>query len=216
MKTSQMNPSVCRRLGWAVHGALCLVLLAGSAGCQTESSPPPAADTARSELTLREGDVIRITFPGAKDLSPPEPLQIRRDGKITVPIAGEVMAAGKTPTELQTDLLARLSGQLVSKEVVVTVVSSSFVVFVDGNVIRPGKIVSDHPITLLEAIMEAGGFDYTRADPGKVMVIRRQHGGSEYKYYKVDINLVLRGKESDAFALAPGDVVHVPEKFRVF
>jgi len=221
MKTSKANSDrgknnrVCR-LATAAGAAVALALSIALSACQT---PAPAATTSeneRTELTLHEGDVVKITFPGATDLNPPEPLQIRRDGKITLPIVGEVTAAGLTPAELQNNLLGLFSTQLVSKEVIVTVVSSSFVVFVDGDVLRPGKVVSDHPITALEAVMEAGGFDYNKADTAKVMVIRHKGGSKDYSYYNVDLRLVLDGKESDAFYLAPGDVVHVPEKFSWF
>jgi len=196
----------------AVAGA-CLIAVAG---CQEPATLAQAQEAPQAELTLREGDVVKISFPGASDLNPPEPLQIRRDGKITLPIVGEVGAAGLTPTELQNNLLTQFSKQLRSKEVIVTVISSTFVVFVDGNVVHPGKIVSDHPITLLEAVMEAGGFDYKRADLSRIRVIRRQAGSGEYNYYTVNLKLVLDGRQGDAFHLAPGDVVHVPERFAWF
>ena len=199
-------------LGVTLASAWALAL----AGCQTPPPATPAPEDTHADLTLREGDVVKITFPGAADLTPPEPLQIRRDGKITLPIAGEVQAAGRTPAQLQEDLLALFSKQLVSKEVVVTVISSTFVVFVDGDVIHPGKIVSDHPITLLEAIMEAGGFDYTKADTGRVMVIRHSPGQGDYHNYTVDLKQVLEGRSGDVFHLAPGDVVHVADKFSWF
>jgi len=204
------------RLPATARALAAITLLALLAACQ--SAAPVASTTGNdgAALTLHEGDVLKITFPGAPDLNPPEALQIRRDGRITLPIVGEVTAAGLTPAGLQTDLLNRFSGQLVSKEVVVTVVSSSFVVFVDGNVVHPGKVVSDHPITALEAVMEAGGFNYSTADASKVMVIRHKPGGADYTYHTVNLKLVVDGRQSDVFYLSPGDVVHVPEKFSWF
>ena len=196
-------------------GAFALFLGLALVGCQTEQATAPATET-QSELTLREGDVIKVTFPGAPDLTPPDSLQIRRDGKITLPIVGEVTAAGRTPVELQNDLIALFAKQLVSKEVIVTVISSSFTVFVDGDVVHPGKVVTDHPITILEAIMEAGGFDYGKADTSRVLVIRHPHATSDYAYYTVDLSRVLAGKQSDIFYLAPGDVIHVRDKFSLF
>ena len=164
-------------------------------------------------LTLREGDIVKITFPGAPDLNPPEPLQIRRDGKITLPIIGEVMAADRTPSELQNDLIGLYSKQIQSKEVVVTVISSSFSVFVDGAVLHSGKITVNHPLTILEAVMEAGGFDYNKANTEKVSVIRKQQGADKYTYYTVNLKAVIAGKQNDLFYLQPGDMVHVPERF---
>ena len=94
-------------------------------------------------------------------------------------MVGEVVAAGLTPADLEKEILKLYSSQLVTKEVTVTVTSSSFPVFVTGAVIRPGKILSDHPITALEAIMEAGGFDYAKADLGHVRVVREREGRDE-------------------------------------
>ena len=107
-------------------------------------------------ITLREGDVLKISFPGAANLNTTQP--IRRDGMISMPLIGEVKAAGKTPKELEKELIELYSTQLLSKEVTVEVQSSTFPVYVSGSVLHPGKIMSDHPMTAFEAIMEAGGF----------------------------------------------------------
>ena len=148
-------------------------------GCQTPPKPKPAAaDTGHSEsIVLREGDVLKISFPGSPNLDTTQ--QIRRDGKISLSLVGEVEAAGKTPDELQAKLIELYAPQISSKEVTVEVESSSFPVFITGCVLRPGKILSDHPMTVLEAIMEAGGFDYTRANIKSVRVIRLENGVSE-------------------------------------
>jgi len=98
--------------------------------------------------------------------------------------------------------------QLVSKEVTVTVVSSAFPIFVSGAVLHPGKIVADRPMTVLQAIMEAGGFNDS-ANLGGVIVVR-QDGGKAYKY-TVDVESVLKGKSSASFYLKPSDSVYVPE-----
>jgi len=193
--------------------ALALALLGG--GCASAPPPSSGADEQHAEITLREGDVVKVSFPGAPNLdTAAQP--IRRDGKITLPLAGEIPAAGETPASLQTQILKILGGQLTSKEVLVTVVSSSFAVFVDGTVLRPGKISSDHPLTVLEAVMEAGGFDYGKADTRNVLVIRHQAGAAGYDRFTLDIQSVLDGKQKNLFYLQPGDVVHVPEKFSWF
>ena len=196
-------------------GTLSLALLAGMAGCQTPPAPTSALDAQHSEIILQAGDVIRVSFPGAPNLdSPPQPIRV--DGKITIGIVGAVDAAGLTPTQLQSALLTKLSDQLLTKEVVVTVVQSSFSVYVDGPVARPGKIISDHPITIMEAIMESGGFDYTNANTRKVVVIRHKPQSKDYSYFTIDLQDVLDGKQRDLFYLAPGDMVHVTKKFNWF
>jgi polysaccharide export outer membrane protein len=194
---------------------LALACLAGISGCQEVpqlASPRPEQPAA---IVLREGDVIRISFPGAPSLdAPPQP--IRRDGKITVGIVGEMPAAGLTPAELQTKLLDKLSDQIQSKEVLVTVVSSNFEIYVDGQVLHPGKILVDHPITAMEAIMESGGFNYGQADTTKVRVLRHNGQSVEYTYYVLNLQQVLEGKSKDLFYLEPGDMVHVQQKFSWF
>jgi len=163
-------------------------------------------------ITLREGDILKIAFPGSPSLDTSQ--QIRRDGKITLPLVGEVQAAGMSTETLQQNLVKLYAPQLATKEVVVTMASSTFPVFVTGSVIRPGKIVSDHPITALDAIMEAGGFDYTKANLKAVRVIR--HEGDRAVNYTLNLKLVLDGKASKQFYLQPSDIVFVPERFSWF
>jgi polysaccharide export outer membrane protein len=83
--------------------------------------------------------------------------KVRRDGRTTLPLVGEVVVAGLTPKELETALLALYDKQLVTKEVSVSITSSSYTFYVNGAVLRAGKQISDRSLTALEAIMEAGG-----------------------------------------------------------
>ena len=203
-----------RRLPLVMLAALGVAALTAVTGCQTTQVREPAGKSSNSSeaIALREGDVLKISFPGTPNLDATQ--QIRRDGKIVLSLVGEVTAAGMSPAELEKELIKLYSSQLVSKEVTVTLVSSSFPVFVTGAVIRPGKILSDHPITALEAIMEAGGFDYTKANLSAVTVIRNE--GGHLKNHTLNLKLVLQGKQSTPFYLKPADIVYVPEKFSWF
>lgn len=162
---------------------------------------------------LSVGDVIRVAFPSAPNLDAP-PQQIRRDGRINLAMVGEVMAAEKTPAELEAELVALYSPQLVSKEVKVTVVSSTFAVLVTGAVLRPGKITADRVLTALEAVMEAGGFDSGRANTKAVVVIRKEAGRTQN--HTINLKAVIDGKSSEPFYLRSNDIVYVPEKFSWF
>ena len=211
----EKKTSVARRLRLAGFGAVGLAVLTAITSCRTAPVVEPIEQTAdHSEaISLREGDVVKITFPGAPSLDTTQ--QIRRDGKITLsPPVGEIAVVGMTPAELEKEVLKLYSSQLVSKEVTVTVVSSSFPVFVTGAVIRPGKISSDHPMTALEAIMEAGGFDYTKANLKAVVVVRHEEG--RVRSFTLNLKLALQGKQSEPFYLKPSDIVYVPEKFAWF
>ncbi len=217
-----------------------LLMLALATGCQTTypfpaQNPPPGtnapevialqnlsefqrlergepATNAPEVITLREGDVVKISFPANPSLNTTQP--IRRDGMISMPLVGELNAAGKTPMQLQKDLVDAYSTQLLSKEVNVEVQSSTFPVYVSGAVLRPGKIVTDHALTALEAVMEAGGPDYTKADLKRVVVVRQQADHSQK--YTLNLKLVMEGKGGEPFYLKPGDTIYVPEKFTWF
>jgi polysaccharide export outer membrane protein len=172
----------------------------------------PAAKTNES-LTLREGDVVKVSFPGSPTLDTTQ--EIRRDGKINLPLGvGDVDAAGMTPAALEKKLEDLYAPQLSSKQVMVQVESSSFPFYVTGMVLHPGKILTDHPITALEAVMEAGGFDYTTADLKDVTVIRREN--NIMRNYKLNLKAVLNGRQTDPFYLKPDDIVYVPERFNIF
>lgn len=199
-----------------VLGAV-LLLATGCKSTQTAESAAMAAAVAQSQadaaagesLVLREGDTIRINFPAAPNLNVVQ--AIRRDGRITLPLVGEVQASGLTPTELEKRLLEAYGPQLQTKEVTVSLESSAFPVYVTGAVLRPGKVISDRPINALEAVMEAGGFDYNRANMKKVRVIRYESGRQES--YVLDMKAILNGLNPDPFKLKPSDILYVPERF---
>jgi polysaccharide export outer membrane protein len=231
-KEQEMLKYVLRKINGA---ALVLGLLAGSAvfsGCQSPhatshsaavvqqdannpSSPSatsaasitPAQDQSAS-MVLREGDSIKISFPGAPSLDDVQ--TIRLDGKITLKMVGEMKAAGLTPKELEAQLLKAYDSQLVVKEVSVAVQTSVFTVYVTGAVLRPGKVVSDRVETPLEAIVEAG-IDHTKANLKKVTVVRESDGKSEK--FVLNLDAVLKGKPGPSFTLKPMDTIFVPEKF---
>ena len=170
------------------------------------------AVTNSDSIVLSPGDTVRLTFPGAENLN--RVALIRRDGYVTLPLVGEFKAAGLRPREMEKQLLELYGPQLQTKEVSVAVESSAFPVYVTGAVLRPGKILSDRPLTALEAIMEAGGFDYTKANLKSIRVLRTREGRTEQ--YLLNIKRVLQGQDSQQFQLKPGDIVYVPEKFNFF
>lgn len=202
------------RLILSALGVLGLGFLAAATGCQEPAVPTPLAQINNQPevLTIHEGDGLKISFPSAPNLDTTQ--LVRRDGRITLSMVGEVLAAGLTPAGLEQELIKLYAAQLVSKEVSVTVVSSSFSVYVSGAVLRPGKIMSDRPISALEAIMEAGGFDNVKANMRAVVVTRQEAG--QYKNYTLDLKQVLEGKQTQPFLLKASDVVYVPERFSIW
>src|SRR5207249_11173734 len=124
-------------------------------GCQ-QTAKHPAQLVTKTPSYLSAGDVVKITFPAAPELNQSQ--KIGTDGTLSLPLVGEVHAAGKTPTELQNELANLYKPQLQDNEVLVTLETRALPVVVSGAVAKPGKIVLERPATILEAIMEAGGF----------------------------------------------------------
>ena len=214
---NNMKSPVRRRMPGGMYAAGLSVMVALLlVGCQapknTQSHDSSQATTPRPEsLTLREGDTVRITFPGSANLNTVQ--QIRRDGKISLPLVGEIKSAGMTPSDLEKELVKLYAPQLVTKEVNVALESSAFLVYVTGAVLRPGKMVSDRPLTVLEAVLDAG-VDYQKANLKSVTVIRRENGRDEL--HTMNLKKALQGKGGEPFYLKPQDVIFVRERFTWF
>ena len=127
---------------------------------------------------------------------------------------GEVEIAGKTPFYVETELKQLYSTQLLTGEVNVNVVSSSFAIYVQGAVLRPGKLQPERSVTVLDDVMEAGGGVPRRADLSKVSVIRTKNGVTER--FEFDLEAILAGESNETFYLESYDIVNVPEKFSWF
>jgi polysaccharide export outer membrane protein len=157
---------------------------------------------------LQEGDVVSITFQNATNYNATQ--KITLDGQLNLEGVGLVKASGKTVEALQADLF-RLYKPLVKEDVItVKLLASSASVYVSGAVVRPGKVAMERPLTALEAIMEAGGFDPYRAKISDVHVLRLE-GGQQHTY-RLNLKRALDGTEKKPFYLQPFDIVHVPTK----
>lgn len=156
---------------------------------------------------------MTIAFPGAPSL-PSVTQKVQLDGRINVPTLGQMKVEGETADELRSDLLKDFGPQLQIKEVTVTV-SSTMTVYVTGAVLKPGKIISDTPITAFQAIMEAGGFDSTKAKETGVVLIRQVDGGGT-RSYTLNLKLAFEGKDTTPVYLQNSDALYVPERFNPF
>ena len=177
---------------------------AAAAEAATNSAVVPRAASTR----LQEGDVVKVVFEGDTNLN--TVVKVQLNGAITLPLLGELKAAGKTQQELQADLMQAYKPLLKINEINVSLLNTAAGVYVSGAVLRPGRVAMDRPLTALEAIMESGGFDPNRSKPSAVVVLRLE--GGQQKSYRVDLRKALRGEEPTPFYLKPFDIVHVPEK----
>jgi polysaccharide export outer membrane protein len=194
--------------------ALCAVVM--MTGCKTTKTSTGSSGDRGSQPSTRStilapGDVVRLTFPGAPENNQSQ--KIRPDGKISLPMVGEVVAAGRRPADLQSELTALYKGQLVNNEVVVTLESGAVAVYISGAIRKPGKMVFDRPTNLLEVIAEAGGLT-PQANTRSIRIIRVVNG--EHRSQIIDLKPALSGAPARAFYVRPNDIIQIDEKFLNF
>lgn len=204
-----MNQRTTQRGIRCALAAAPVAMLVVMTGCL--STPPeehgswPAYDT--PVVKLQPGDVIQVKFTYWPELDDEQ--AIRPDGLISLKLVGDVKAQDMTPDELRTDLLARYGDKLKGPDI--TVVVSEYAthrVYVGGEVLQPGVIPIQGKLTVLEAIMQAGGFNKTTAKLANVVVVRQRDG--KYFSRSLDLRKAIEQPESDTFLLEPRDVVFVP------
>jgi polysaccharide export outer membrane protein len=131
----------------ALIGILTFLALADT-GCQTDANSTTfsgQADVPR-HVILASGDVVKLTFSSAPELNQSQ--KVRADGKLSLPLVGEVDAAGKTVGQLQGELIQLYKSQLKTPEVTVSLEASLTTVVVSGAVNKPGKIAFERPTTV--------------------------------------------------------------------
>jgi polysaccharide export outer membrane protein len=199
---------------WLTFLATAAVMLALT-GCQSTPNPDALSSDADpaavfySTNELHEGDVVDITFQYSTNYNALQ--RIALDGTLNLNPVGPVRAAGRTVVELQREL-AKVY-QTLAKDDVITVnrvLASTAIIYVSGAVLKPGSVELNHPLTVIEAVMAAGGFDVSRAQLSSVSILRLEHG--QQHAYHVNLKRVLAGKETTPFYLRPFDIIYVPTK----
>jgi polysaccharide export outer membrane protein len=205
--TSRRN--VRARLQSGLVGVLALTIGLVSIGCMDMNpapSVPAEAYRSKPDATLAAGDEINVAFSGAPELNVKQ--KIQPNGKVSLPTIGDVNAAGKSLTSFQGELTSLYQPHLQDPTVIVSVESAASGVYVSGEVLRPGKIPLDRPMTALEAVMEAGGFTKF-ANPKQVIVVRNQ--GGKNQRYVLNMNDALYGTDSSPFYVRTYDVIYVKQ-----
>ncbi len=176
--------------------------------CARQPTPMPQREPVSANSRIAPGDVIRVAFSGSPEMN--DNHKIQPDGLVSLPQIGATPAAGTTLAEFQSRLNHLYQPWLQEPGVVVTMQNSASGIYVGGEVMRPGKIPLDRPMTALQAIMEAGGF--TRlANPGKVVLVRQSNGLESRQI--LDLNRCLESPNSAAIFLRADDVIYVRPSF---
>jgi protein involved in polysaccharide export with SLBB domain len=167
---------------------------------------PPALST---EYRIQSGDQMDVKFFYNPELN--EQVIVRPDGRISLQLVNDIMAAGLTPQQLMDQLKNKYSAEISKPEIAVIVRTfSAQRVFVDGEVTKAGLVPLTDPMTVLQSISQAGGIKDTALLDG-VIVIRRT---PDNKLVAMQLNLKKALDNTDMsqdVTLKPNDIVYVPK-----
>jgi len=150
-----------------------------------------------SDYVLGVGDKLQVTVFGEDDLS--GEFQVSSTGIVSMPLIGEVKAAGLTASQVQTIIAQKLADGYMKDPHVSLQVSTYRPFFIVGEVMKPGSYTYVNGMTVINAVALAGGYTY-RADKDD---IKLRHGGPQGQ----------EEKAGESTAVVPGDVITVPERF---
>lgn len=189
-------------------------------GCSDERTLPAAAITASpasyanaSDYRIGSGDVLNIVVWHNAEVSGPAP--VRPDGRISLPLVGDVVAAGKKPMDLADELKDKLKPYI--KDPLVTVTPTQFLgpfsrqIRVIGEAVQPRAIAFSTNMTLLDVMIAVGGL--TRyADGDRAVIVRVENGAQQTYHVHLD-SLIRDGDVTQNVAMQPGDILIVPQRF---
>ena len=153
------------------------------------------------------GDVLEINVWKEEELT--RQVFVRLDGRISLPLVGDVTAAGMTPMELSKAIAVKLSEIMEEPSVSVLLTeSNSRVYYMVGNINEPGPYPISTPINLLQAIAKAGGLGEW-AEKDEIIIVRRSSGKDEMLSF--DYDKFIKGKDlAQNIMIQYGDTVIVP------
>ncbi len=184
---------------WVKVIALCVVL-AGPAVVRGAEAPPE-----RPPYRIGIEDVLDIQVWKNADVS--RRVWVRPDGRITIPLVGEVVAEGLTLQQLGDVLTERLKEYYTDPVVTVSLQeTNSYVIYLLGRIKSPGAKKLRSPKTFLQLLAMAGGFQEF-ADTDNVVLVRWKDG--KQMRIPIDAERILTKGEGD-FIVRPGDVIVVP------
>lgn len=181
---------------------------AQGATSQPADDPASVATPHNDTFIIGNDDVLRINVWKEQELTQSVP--VRSDGKISMPLVGEIQAAGKTPLQLEQAITDRLKAYITEPDVTVIVEKINSQKYnILGRVVKPGSYPLTATTTVLDALAQAGGFsDF--AHEKSIYILRETPGGGETRL-KFNYKDVIKGKQSrENVKLEPHDTIVVP------
>jgi polysaccharide export outer membrane protein len=205
MDTSRVSPSRIRFLA----SAALLVVLASCGARAPNYVYKDEPDPRNQEWVIGVGDRLGINVWENEALTTES--TVRPDGTITMPLVGDLKAAGLTPTQLKQQIKTRLADFVKQSEITVAVLEvQSYRFTIAGEVQRPGVYSSAYYVTILEALALAGNF--TRfADSDNITLHRRDPKTGQIRKIPFVYGILAKGNRPDMnIVVLPGDSIFVP------
>ena len=191
-----------------------MALVCGAAGSQIVVEPgntPVGAETTQHDYVIGPGDSLEIFVWRNEELSATVP--VRPDGKVSTPLVEDVVAVGKTPSQLAREIETILAEYIRAPKVNVIVASAlgaSSQVRVVGQAVNPRALPYREGLTILDVVIDAGGLSEFAAGNRAKLVRRRADGSHENIKVRLE-DLLEDGDMSQNLAVQPGDVLIIPE-----
>lgn len=196
-----------------LSGLIGLSIVGATVGCGTTGSSfdySREPDPRSHEYVVGPADQLRINVWRDNELS--QEIRVRPDGTITLPLVGDLRAAGRTPSQIRDELARRLTEFVKSDAARVTVAVlavNSYRFSVAGNVERPGIFSSGYYVTVLEALAMAGGPNRFAA-PARTVILRTYAPGSTRRI-PIDYETLKTGQRPEQnIVVLSGDTIVVP------
>ena len=202
-----------------VFSGLALTQAQAGTGNSSQATPPASMNAEQlagpitkdhpdENYVIGDGDVLGINVWGEQQLTGPIP--VRLDGKISLPLIGEIQASGKTPIQLKNDLTAKLHAFLSAPDVTVTVLQMNSQKFnILGRVLKPGSYPLSATTTVLDAIASAGGFQDFAKQKG-IYILRKNSRGAMTRIAFNYKDVIKGNHPEENIQLRPGDTIVVP------
>ena len=193
------------RTGRGALAAAVALFVAMAVGCATPTLPPPVPEKV-AEYRIGAPDHLSVTIF-------PEPVldfeaKVRPDGRLSLPLIGEIQASGRTISDLSKEIQERMAQYKRGAEASVSLVSAeSTDISVLGEVAAPGAFPLVKQTRVVEAIATVGGTTTFGWD-SHIRIVRVSEGQSIV--HDVDLSDIRKGDQSTNMLLEPGDIVYVP------
>jgi polysaccharide biosynthesis/export protein len=207
---SVVNANSLKMRIFLVPGILALVVFSMSTPAAEEAPTATAATTVPADYRIGPGDTLKVYVFQNEELSATVP--VRPDGKISTPLVEDMVAVGKTPSQLARDIEKSLAEYVKTPKVNVVVMIAVSVysqVKVIGQVKTPQALPYRDGMTVLDAVLAVGGLGQFAAG-NRAHLVRTENGKQTEIKVKLDA-LVNNGDMKQNVLLKPGDVLVVPE-----